>query len=351
MNEKQSTHIQYLDLLRALAMLGVIVIHLSSPLMNMNWNKNADYWWIGNVIDSSVRFAVPLFLMLSGVTMLGKQYKLRDFYQKRFIRVLLPFIFWLFAYWIYRWFDLSAAKRPVGIADTLNWAWNLFLSEGVSKHFWYVYMILFIYLLIPFAGKILQKVTNVQLGIITVLWLFVLVFFREIPFNAYNWAGDYGHKFSGYLLHSGYLILGYFLTRLQIPWEKLRLTAGIVFLLSVLVCSFGTFQLSGKSMNLNLFSYISMNTVVQTIAVFVLLKDVTIKNKWLLKLQNVLSDYSYGIYLVHIMIIGILFNAGIYWSFAYPLISIPLLTILVALLSGMIVYILREIPGGKYISG
>ena len=87
--------IQYLDTLRALATLGVIIIHISSPLVNMTYGKNMPYWWIGNVVDSAVRFAVPLFLMLSGATMLGKEYKLSDFYKKRFMRVFIPFVFWL----------------------------------------------------------------------------------------------------------------------------------------------------------------------------------------------------------------------------------------------------------------
>ena len=71
------------------------------------------YWWVGNVADSLVRFAVPVFLMLSGATMLGKEYSLTDFYKKRFLRVFLPFVFWLGMYWIYRWAMLKPASRPV----------------------------------------------------------------------------------------------------------------------------------------------------------------------------------------------------------------------------------------------
>ena len=90
--------VQYLDSLRALATIGVILIHISSPLVNMTWSKNMPYWWVGNVADSLVRFAVPVFLMLSGATMLGKEYSLTDFYKKRFLRVFLPFVFWLGMY-------------------------------------------------------------------------------------------------------------------------------------------------------------------------------------------------------------------------------------------------------------
>ena len=94
--------IEWLDTLRTLATLGVIIIHISSPLVNMEYNKNMSFWWIGNVVDSAVRYAVPLFLMLSGATLLDKEFQLWDFYKRRFSRVLVPFLFWIIAYSIYR---------------------------------------------------------------------------------------------------------------------------------------------------------------------------------------------------------------------------------------------------------
>jgi hypothetical protein len=51
------------------------------------------------------------------------------------------------------------------------------------------------------------------------------------------------------------------------------------------------------------------------------------------------------------MIIGILFQHGIYWKFAHPLVSLPLLTFIVLISSFGIIFVLRKIPGGKYISG
>ena len=56
-------NIQYFDTLRALATLAVIVIHVDTPVLNMNYGRNMEFWWIGLVIDNLVRFAVPLFLV------------------------------------------------------------------------------------------------------------------------------------------------------------------------------------------------------------------------------------------------------------------------------------------------
>ena len=345
--------IQYFDTLRALATLGVIIIHISSPLVNMTYGKNMPYWWVGNVVDSAVRFAVPLFLMLSGATMLGKECKLNDFYKKRFTRVFIPFVFWLLAYWVYRWFMLKPAVQPTDFQSILKWAADLFLKEGVSKHLWYVYMIVFIYLALPFLGKLLRNMRQSTLATLVFCWMFFVFQTRQFPLNLYSWSGDYGSKFLGYFLHTGYLMLGFYLSRIDFSFKKIRFVAGMVFILSVLVSALGTYFMSESNhhLNLTMYSYLNLNTMLQSEAIFVWIKDIQIKNKSALWIQSTLSNYSFGICLVHIMIIGILFRNGIYWSFSHPAISLPVLTLVVLLCSFAIIFLLRKVPGGKYIAG
>ena len=57
-----NTRIDWLDSLRAIAIIAVIVIHVSSPVVNVAYGSNMFHWWVGNVLDSAARFAVPLFL-------------------------------------------------------------------------------------------------------------------------------------------------------------------------------------------------------------------------------------------------------------------------------------------------
>jgi len=334
-------------------MLGVIVIHVSSPLVNMTWSKNMPYWWIGNVVDSSVRFAVPVFLMLSGATLLGKEYKLGEFYKRRFSRVLIPFLFWLVVYWIYRWVTLSVKTQPHDFQAILSWGGNLFLKEGVSKHFWYVYMIVFIYLFVPFLGKGLLKLNLATIANILLVWLIFTFVFKSVPLNMYSWSGEYGSKFLGYFLYTGYLVLGYYLFKLPVSSQKIRFTAAIIFMLSIAVSAVTTYIFSNNAhrLDLSMYSYLSANTIIQSAALYMWIKDLSIKNNYISLIQSNISSYSYGIYLVHIIIIGILFRNGIYWNFAYPLLSLPLLTLVVLGCSFGIIFVLRKVPGGKYISG
>lgn len=346
-------NIQYLDSLRTIAMLGVIVIHISSPLVNMTWAKNMPYWWIGNVVDSAVRFAVPVFLMLSGATLLGNEYEPKEFYKRRFTRVLLPFLFWLVVYWIYRWATLSVKSEPHDLSATLSWAGNLFMKEGVSKHFWYIYMIVFIYLFIPLLNKGLKLLNMSMLSNVLLLWVVLTYVLKSVPLNMYGWNTDFGSKFLGYFLYSGYLLLGYFLVHLRTNPEKLQPLAGALFGISVFVSAFVTWFLSAKAhhLDLSMYSYLSVNTLIQSIALFLWIKDSTIRNKYISQINSRISNSSYGIYLVHILVISILFDNGIYWKFAHPLISLPLLTLSVLIISFGVVFVFRKIPFGKYIAG
>jgi len=349
----KSTNIQWLDTLRALATLGVIIIHVSSPLVNMAYGKNMPYWWVGNVVDSAVRFAVPVFLMLSGATLLGKEYKLGEFYKRRFARVLVPFLFWMVVYWVYRWAMLKTWQQPHEPFAILTWAVKLFLKEGISKHFWYVYMIVFIYLFVPFLGKGLRKLNLSALSNILLLWVVLTFAFKSVPLNMYGWSEDYGSKFLGYFLYTGYLVLGYYLTQIPVSSKKIRFPVVTIYVLTVVVSAVTTYFFSQKAhrIDLSMYSYLSVNTIIQSIAFFMSIKDNEVKNRYLSFVQSTISSYSYGIYLVHIMIIGILFQNGIYWNLTNPLLSLPLLAIGVLVCSFMIIFVLRKIPGGKYISG
>jgi surface polysaccharide O-acyltransferase-like enzyme len=345
--------IQWLDILRAFAILGVIIIHVSTPVVKMMYGKNMEYWWIGNIVDSAVRFSVPLFLMLSGATMLGKEYNLIEFYKKRISRVLFPVLFWMIAYWVYRWLSLIPKSQPHTFYSIIQWGINLFLKEGISKHLWYIYMILFIYIFVPFIGKGIRKINLTNLLYILFGWVILTFACKSIPLNLYVWSGDYASKLLGYFLYTGYLILGYFLSRMPVITTRTRIYAITVFFLSLVNSTLLTFYFSKqvRGLDLSIYSYLTINTIIQSIAIFIFVKDYSNKNKIITTFQSTISDYSFGIYLVHIMVIGIFFNNGIFWTMAYPLVSIPLVTLLTLFTSFVIIYILRKLPLGKYVSG
>lgn len=350
-NQKQK--IDFYDSMRAIAMLSVIIVHVTMPMVKMSFGKDMDSWWIGNVIISIFRIGVPVFLLLSGATMLMRDYKLSEFIKKRVARVLFPFLFWAVAYIVYRWLILSGAKQPHGFDNIYPWLKNLCFNEHISLHFWYIYMILIMYVFLPFLGKFLRLMSDKLILIVLIIWVliniaFMFSFFRELVYDNFFLS-----KAIVYLRYSGYLVLGYYLRRKAFAFEKMKLWSAIVYLSVVVFIALYTYYSSenSHSLNLSVYSNLSPQVLLQTLALYFLLTNVRLKNSKLIFVRDIISNYSYGIYLVHIMVIGILYLNGIFWTMGHPFLSIPVLVLLVLLLSSLIIFLLKKIPGGKHIAG
>ncbi len=346
--------IEWLDSLRAIAIIAVIIIHISSPLLNVTFSKNMGYWWMANILDSAVRFAVPLFLMISGATLLSRKYSLKEFYRKRFVRVVLPLIFYMLVYWIFRWINLPSQSQPQTFGEITDWATKIFLSEGISKHLWFVYMIIILYLITPALGAFIRKLKPEMIVFLLAAWVLMCNISQGFSVNIYSWQlWDLLGKLYMYFLYTGYMVLGYYFYNIFYVSRNIRLTASVLYLITVAVAVFVVYYTSHLKSRLDLafYSYLNLNTIIQASSVFIALKHTSIRFGWLCKIQKAISDYSYGIYLVHILVLGIFYNLGIFWTMAHPLISLPVLLILTLIASMLIIFILRKIPYGKYISG
>lgn len=344
--------VPYFDWLRAVALIAVVIIHISSPLMNMNWARNEAFWWLGLVWQSSVRFAVAMFVVLTGATLLTKPIEPLQFYKRRFSRVVLPALFWLPAYWVFRWFMLVPAQRPMGVKPVLDWALQLFDREGVSKHLWYLYMIILLYALMPLIAYLLQKLSlrAVLMGLAG--WMVVNLAQMAGLFSLDS-LPSFVVKIYNYLLYAGYLVTGYVLVRYFQKTNFPKLLSVSIFFTTVFVAAFVTYILSHyhQKQTTTFMSTFCVNTFIQVLAVYFFFKSLSIESKFLCWLLGVLSNYSFGIYLVHIMVISLLFRVGVFWTMAHPLISIPLLLIIVLLISWVVIFILRRLPGLKYVAG
>jgi surface polysaccharide O-acyltransferase-like enzyme len=100
----QSKRIFYADLIRTYAILAVIGIHVSAPLVNKWTAISMQWWWIGNLFNFACRPSVPLFVMISGMLLLNNRNTegVYLFFKNRFLKVLIPFIFWavIYYFWI-----------------------------------------------------------------------------------------------------------------------------------------------------------------------------------------------------------------------------------------------------------
>lgn len=138
----------WLDNSRIIAIYAVVFLHVSAGVVIGN-DVGTEYWWVGNVYDSAVRWCVPVFVMISGALLLdpNKQEDLATFYTKRLSRILVPIIFW--SAFFLAWAFLKGAMKgnELTVVDLLKKTTvrKTSLSYVVSIHdyqFIFVYAIL-----------------------------------------------------------------------------------------------------------------------------------------------------------------------------------------------------------------
>ena len=84
----------WIDYLRVIAIVAVITIHSTTFFYSKFIEIGQLNWWLANLLNSASRFAVPLFVMISGALLLGRNLTIVEFYKKRAIRLLPAIIVW-----------------------------------------------------------------------------------------------------------------------------------------------------------------------------------------------------------------------------------------------------------------
>lgn len=59
---------------------------------------------MGSIYGSFLRPCVPLFVMLTGMLLLPVKQEIGEFYHKRMLRVIIPFVIWSLLYNLFPWF-------------------------------------------------------------------------------------------------------------------------------------------------------------------------------------------------------------------------------------------------------
>lgn len=75
--------ILYVDILRILSIIAVIILHFTAELLTSSNDFNTSSWWINNLFNSISRFAVPVFFMISGAMILRTEIRSYPEFYKR----------------------------------------------------------------------------------------------------------------------------------------------------------------------------------------------------------------------------------------------------------------------------
>ena len=336
-----TTKNNYISYLRVIATVFVIGIHACTGFLN-HFDAKGFNWQYANWINSATRCAVPIFVMISGALLLSKDENTLTFYKKRIPKLLYPFAFWTILYLIY-YFYRYTNFHTLPIEKILKISQDKIL-HGSNAHLWYLYMIIGLYLAIPYLRKIILQCTIKEIEIFLIIW-FVSMFIMNKFYYPYTAKLDFTF-FSGYI---GYLVFGYYLSVKSFKWKKWQLLFGYIALTIFTAFLTYSWSLDDNKYNPHWYNYVFPNTALTAGCLFLFMKQIIRQNEDIPNWLKVIDNYSFGIYLVHIIPLNAL----------HPFISkymstiwvVPLATLLTLISSIAIIYLFRKIPYGKYVSG
>ena len=207
--------IPYLDFLRCVAILLVIVTHTMSPILPDPFYYQARSWYLCLLQNPINRTGVPLFFMISGYLLLQAPSTINicQFYRRHIPRLLVPLFCWNIIYAV--WKNVT----PLDLLRKL-------LSNGVSYHMWFVYTLLGIYLIAPFLKRLVDHCTEQQLSMFLII---ILLPTTIIPFCNRILSTKiflFNPLLEGYI---GYFLFGYLLGKCEIKagWRKIIYIGGL----------------------------------------------------------------------------------------------------------------------------
>ena len=141
----------YLEILRGIAVLLVIFNHTDGFFQYYSTTENGLTWIWSFFCSVLCRINVPLFFMISGALLLGKEESLRDLFRKRIARMLaVLLIFSLFQYGVDLW-------RGAAVPVSFFWFVKATLAGQVEETYWFLYTYLGMLLLLPFFRCLVRQ--------------------------------------------------------------------------------------------------------------------------------------------------------------------------------------------------
>jgi surface polysaccharide O-acyltransferase-like enzyme len=322
-----------IEYLRVAAAFAVVMLHTSAGYLVKIHDSDRMVWWIANFYDASCRWSVPVFLLISGSLLLNGTESIFLFYRKRVVRIFVPLVFWTFFYLSIRFFVI----KNIQLQDLVS-----VLMHGVPYvHLWYLYMLLGLYLFVPFL-KILVRGLDKKAGLLLVFLLCLLssvnLFWGDSP-------QFFLIKFVPFL---GFFIGGYFLRGMVLPFSRVLWIGLWIFCVLTVFAGAGVAMHFYGDQGLALFyDYQNPAVVCSSLLIFILSRQFDFNFPYLASL----SECSFGIYLVHpifLIIAGKLFLIN---HVGAVILLIPLLSFVVFLASWCVVVCLRKYFIGRCVLG
>lgn len=345
MDDRGNARLGYADVLRCLAAFAVVMLHCSGATLGLE-DPGSTRFFVLNILNGASRWAVPVFLMLSGMFLLDPQ---RPMSTKRWLghlgRMAAAILIWGF---FYAFYDTRAAHGG------LEWCLEALICMVKGElhfHLWYLPMLMGLYLLLPPMRALVRGSSRRGLWYLTGLWgtatlglnTLYIFFPRALGRPWFSMLGLY--CLSTYM---GYLLLGYLLKTCALTPRREGLCYALGVLGLVVTCTGNRLlSLAAGSSDGRLYEVLTPNTCMVAVALFVATRRLEVGRHpaW-----AKVSALAFGVYLVHPFLLHVCQALGLpdpAWNVAW---AVPLEAVVLFAVSLAVSWLLRQVPKiGKYI--
>ena len=338
----------YFDILRIVAIFFVVFVHLAAQ----HWadvDVSSRAWFAFNLYCTTGKWSVPIFVMISGALFLGRDVSISSILKKNVARIATVFLFWSGCYAL---IDLVFRHAPLSVV----------LSQFITGHYhlWFLYMIVGLYLLIPLLRPIAQSETLMRYFLLLAL-IFTFLLPQLVLYSSFispqlsvviKTVSMYTYCYFP-LGFTVYFVGGYYLSRRDFSRreEAVLYAVGILALLFSIIAPVVHAKAQGAPSAV-FYNYDSLNVLLTSVPIFVFAKQHLNLSSFregdrqakALAFVRQLSRYSFGVYLVHPMVIELLQHFGIDTFSCNGFFSVPLLAIFVFAASTAISALLNCVP-------
>lgn len=220
----------YLDFLRIISIYMVLFNHTNTKgfvLFIIAGDSPLRFFYLCNAIF--IKIAVPIFLMISGALLLGKQETIRYIVEKRFFKFLCILTVASVLLYCYTCFRIDHKDL------SLFYFLKELYAHSLSGAYWYIYLYLAYLLMLPFLRRLAINITENEY-----LWLFLMFWVVQmlsiVDFLLFKGTATHNVNFN-FFITSKYIIypfLGYYIDRKMSDKYYTRKILAVLISLSIL---------------------------------------------------------------------------------------------------------------------